>query len=165
MPRRAGNYRILHEPALGSDLVCPLQGRPLVNDCLSIASGPRKASLMSKSRTSAGTGTARSFKICIFSAPPNFPDIVPRGASRLNPRLRQDYGRLPRQNTHCGGYYAMTKENWPLIEPMKTKGAFLAGALSGCRNEGCLRGRSALRQLGSRQTTARVCRLSQPVTL
>ena len=25
----------------------------------------------------------------------------------------------------------MTKENWPLIGPMRTKGAFVAGALSG----------------------------------
>ncbi len=62
---------------------------------------------------------------------PNFPDIVLRGASRLNPRLKQYYGRLPRQITHYGGYYTMTKENWPLIGPMKTEGAFVAGALSG----------------------------------
>ena len=62
---------------------------------------------------------------------PNFPEIVLRGASRLNPRLKQYYGRLPRQITHYGGYYTMTKENWPLIGPMKTEGAFVAGALSG----------------------------------
>jgi glycine/D-amino acid oxidase-like deaminating enzyme len=62
---------------------------------------------------------------------PNFPDIVLRGASRLNPRLKQYYGRLPRQMTHYGGYYTMTKENWPLIGPMKTRRAFVAGALSG----------------------------------
>ncbi|SFN78550.1 Glycine/D-amino acid oxidase [Bradyrhizobium sp. Rc3b] len=62
---------------------------------------------------------------------PNFPDIVLRGASRLNPRLKQYYGRLPRQITHYGGYYTMTKENWPLIGPMKTKHAYVAGAMSG----------------------------------
>ncbi|SDH46567.1 Glycine/D-amino acid oxidase [Bradyrhizobium sp. Rc2d] len=62
---------------------------------------------------------------------PNFPDTVLRGASRLNPRLKQYYGRLPRQITHYGGYYTMTEENWPLIGPMKTKHAFVAGALSG----------------------------------
>ena len=61
----------------------------------------------------------------------NFPDIVLRGASRLNPRLKQYYGRLPRHITHYGGYYTMTKENWPLIGPMRAKGAFIAGALSG----------------------------------
>ena len=62
---------------------------------------------------------------------PNFPEIVLRGASRLNPRLKQYYGRLPRQTTHYGGYYTMTKENWPLIGPTRTKRAFVAGALSG----------------------------------
>lgn len=62
---------------------------------------------------------------------PNFPDIVLRAASRLNPRLKQYYGRLPRQITHYGGYYTMTRENWPLIGPMQTNGAFIAGALSG----------------------------------
>ncbi|WOH63722.1 FAD-dependent oxidoreductase [Bradyrhizobium sp. BWA-3-5] len=62
---------------------------------------------------------------------PNFPDIVLRAASRLHGRLKQYYGRLPRRITHYGGYYTMTKENWPLIGPMRTKGAFIAGALSG----------------------------------
>jgi glycine/D-amino acid oxidase-like deaminating enzyme len=62
---------------------------------------------------------------------PNFPDIVLRGASRLNPRLKTYYERLPRQMSHYGGYYPMTEENWPLIGPMKTKGAYIAGALSG----------------------------------
>lgn len=62
---------------------------------------------------------------------PNFPDIVIRGASRLTPSLHQYLGRLPRGAHHYGGYYAMTPENWPLIGPMRTSGAFLAGALSG----------------------------------
>lgn len=62
---------------------------------------------------------------------PNFPEIVLRGASRLNPRLKAYYGRLPARLSHYGGFYTMTAENWPLIGPMKTKGAFVAGALSG----------------------------------
>lgn len=62
---------------------------------------------------------------------PNFPEIVLRGASRLNPRLKAYYGRLPSRLSHYGGYYTMTRENWPLIGPMKTDGAFIAGALSG----------------------------------
>ena len=33
--------------------------------------------------------------------------------------------------SHYGGYYTMTPENWPLIGPMGTPGAFVAGALSG----------------------------------
>jgi glycine/D-amino acid oxidase-like deaminating enzyme len=62
---------------------------------------------------------------------PNFPDVVIRGASRLSPALRSYLGRLPRGARHYGGYYTMTPENWPLIGPMRTPGAFMAGALSG----------------------------------
>ncbi|MBM3571589.1 MAG: FAD-binding oxidoreductase [Alphaproteobacteria bacterium] len=62
---------------------------------------------------------------------PQFQDIVLRGASRLNPSLRTYIGRLPRQMSHYGGYYTMTAENWPLIGPLATPGAFVAGALSG----------------------------------
>lgn len=62
---------------------------------------------------------------------PHFPDIVLRGASRLHPKLAAYIGRLPRGTHHYGGYYAMTEENWPLIGPMRTPGAFIAGALSG----------------------------------
>lgn len=62
---------------------------------------------------------------------PNFPDIVLRGASRLNPSLAVYIGRLPRGTRHYGGYYTMTPENWPLIGPMRTQGTFMAGALSG----------------------------------
>ncbi|AZO80588.1 MULTISPECIES: FAD-binding oxidoreductase [unclassified Bosea (in: a-proteobacteria)] len=60
-----------------------------------------------------------------------FPDSVIRAASRLHPKLEAYIGRLPRGAHHYGGYYAMTAENWPLIGPMKTPGAFMAGALSG----------------------------------
>lgn len=66
-----------------------------------------------------------------LSTDENFPEIVLRGASRLNPGLRAYYGRLPGRLSHYGGYYTMTRENWPLIGPMATKGAFVAGALSG----------------------------------
>lgn len=62
---------------------------------------------------------------------PQFPDTVLRGASRLHPGLAAYIGRLPRGAHHYGGYYTMTEENWPLIGPMKTPGAFVAGALSG----------------------------------
>ncbi len=61
----------------------------------------------------------------------HFPDIVLRAASRLQPALRAYVGRLPRGARHYGGYYTMTKENWPLIGPTATPGAFVAGALSG----------------------------------
>lgn len=62
---------------------------------------------------------------------PQFPDTVLRAASRLNPALATYIGRVPRQTRHYGGYYTMTDENWPLIGPMRTPGAFVAGALSG----------------------------------
>jgi len=62
---------------------------------------------------------------------PHFPDIVLRGASRLNPKLSAYIGRLPRGARHYGGYYTLTEENWPLIGKMDTPGAFIAGALSG----------------------------------
>lgn len=62
---------------------------------------------------------------------PHYPDIVLRAAGRLNPSLRAYLGRLPRGARHYGGHYTMTAENWPLIGPMRTPGAFIAGALSG----------------------------------
>ncbi len=62
---------------------------------------------------------------------PLFPDLVLRGASRLNPALKKYLGRLPRNFAHYGGYYSMTDENWPIIGPMGIKGAYVVGALSG----------------------------------
>lgn len=60
-----------------------------------------------------------------------FPEIVLRGAARLNPALRVYYGRLPRTMHHYGGWYSMTDENWPLIGPMGPDGAFMNCAMSG----------------------------------
>lgn len=62
---------------------------------------------------------------------PRFPEIVLRGAARLNPALRAYYGRLPRQMHHYGGWYTRTTDNWPLIGPMGPEGAFMACGLSG----------------------------------
>lgn len=62
---------------------------------------------------------------------PNFPDIVLRGAARLNPALKAYYGQLPRNMHHYGGWYAMTEENWPLIGRMGHDGAFMNCAMSG----------------------------------
>lgn len=61
----------------------------------------------------------------------NFPDVVLRGAARLNPPLKAYYGQLPRNMHHYGGWYTMTTENWPLISPMGVEGAFMNCALSG----------------------------------
>jgi len=60
-----------------------------------------------------------------------FPEIVLRGAARLNPELKQYYEGLPGSLHHYGGYYTLTDENWPLIGPMDTEGAFVVGAMSG----------------------------------
>ena len=60
-----------------------------------------------------------------------FPEVVLRGAARLNPGLKVYYERLPRTMSHYGGYYTMTKENWPLIGPAGPDGSFVVGALSG----------------------------------
>lgn len=62
---------------------------------------------------------------------PQFPEIVLRGAARLNPALCAYYGRLPRAGHHYGGWYTRTRDNWPLIGPMGGDGAFMACALSG----------------------------------
>lgn len=62
---------------------------------------------------------------------PNFPEIVLRGAARLNPALKTYYGQLPRNMHHYGGWYTMTNENWPLIGPMGPDGAYMNCALSG----------------------------------
>ena len=76
--------------------------------------------------------------LCVFGAvtfgiidPAFGQDIVLRAASRLHPKLASYVGRLPRGAHHYGGYYTMTEENWPLIGPMSTPGAFVAGAHSG----------------------------------
>jgi len=60
-----------------------------------------------------------------------FPEVVLRGAAQLVPALKQYYDRLPSRRSHYGGYYTMTEENWPLIGPLKTPGAYVIGALSG----------------------------------
>ena len=61
----------------------------------------------------------------------NFPEIVLRGAARLNPSLKAYYDRLPSKMHHYGGYYTLTEENWPLVGKMDVDDTFVAGAMSG----------------------------------
>ena len=61
----------------------------------------------------------------------SFPEVVLRGASRLQPSLKAYYGKLPSRRVHYGGWYNMTNENWPLIGPMQLNGAFMNCAMSG----------------------------------
>ena len=44
-----------------------------------------------------------------------FPEVVLRGASRLQSRLKAYYGKLSTRRIHYGGWYNMTNENSPLI--------------------------------------------------
>ncbi|MDH3548817.1 MAG: FAD-dependent oxidoreductase, partial [Gammaproteobacteria bacterium] len=45
--------------------------------------------------------------------------------------LQQYVDHPPTRYSHYGGYYTMTEENWPLVGPMETEGAFMVAALSG----------------------------------
>lgn len=62
---------------------------------------------------------------------PHFPEIVLRGASRLQPALKAYFGRLPGTMHHYGGWYTMTEENWPLVGRMNVNDAYMVCALSG----------------------------------
>jgi glycine/D-amino acid oxidase-like deaminating enzyme len=61
----------------------------------------------------------------------HYPEIVLRGAARLNPALKVYYDGLPRKMIHYGGYYTKTDENWPLIGKTDVEGFYLNGAMSG----------------------------------
>ena len=61
----------------------------------------------------------------------SFPEVVLRGASRLQPSLKAYYGNLPSRRIHFGGWYNMTNEIWPLIGPMQMEGAYMNCAMSG----------------------------------
>ena len=67
----------------------------------------------------------------------SFPDVVIRGASRFIPRLERYIAKLPKPILHYGGYYTKTEENLPLIGAMKTRGAYVIGALSGFGTMAC----------------------------
>ncbi len=60
-----------------------------------------------------------------------FPEIVLRAASRLNPSLKAYVDHMPTGIHHYGGFYTLTDENWPLIGEMEVEGSFVVGAMSG----------------------------------
>jgi glycine/D-amino acid oxidase-like deaminating enzyme len=62
---------------------------------------------------------------------PRFPEIVMRSAAAFIPSLQEYVEHPPTRYSHYGGYYTMTEENWPLIGPMQTEGAYMVAALSG----------------------------------
>jgi len=59
-----------------------------------------------------------------------FLEVVLRGATKLVPELRQYIGKIANP-MHDGGYYTESKENIPIIGPMRVDGAFIVGALGG----------------------------------
>jgi glycine/D-amino acid oxidase-like deaminating enzyme len=61
----------------------------------------------------------------------HYPEIVMRAATRLNPSLTAYADNFPTRFSHYGGYYSMTRENWPLIGPLGVDGAYIVSALSG----------------------------------
>ena len=62
---------------------------------------------------------------------PHFPEVVLRGACRLQPGLRNYYNGFPREFIHYGGYYTMTEENWPLIGETAIPGYVVSVGMSG----------------------------------
>jgi glycine/D-amino acid oxidase-like deaminating enzyme len=61
----------------------------------------------------------------------DFPNIVIRGASRFMPALKAYIDELPTPVVQMAGYYSRTPENWPLVGPLGTEGAFTVAALAG----------------------------------
>jgi glycine/D-amino acid oxidase-like deaminating enzyme len=59
-----------------------------------------------------------------------YPEVALRGLSRMMPRMKEYFGRMPRPQLD-GGYYTKTRENRPLVGPMGVEGAFVLGAVSG----------------------------------
>ncbi len=60
-----------------------------------------------------------------------FPEVVLHGAAKLHPALKAYYGALPSRRNLYGGYYTMTKENWPLIGPTAVDGMYVSVGMSG----------------------------------
>jgi len=61
---------------------------------------------------------------------PMHAEVVLRGLSRMIPGLEAYRERVPKTWVD-GGYYVKTPENYPIIGPLRTPGAFVIGALSG----------------------------------
>ena len=61
---------------------------------------------------------------------PLYGEVVIRGLAAIFPGMAAYADAMP-QRIVDGGYYTKTVENRPLAGPMRTEGAFVAGALSG----------------------------------
>ncbi|MGH2545207.1 MAG: NAD(P)/FAD-dependent oxidoreductase [Ardenticatenaceae bacterium] len=61
---------------------------------------------------------------------PHQPEIILRGVATMIPALARYLERMPKPVID-GGYYTRTRENRPLIGPLRPRGAYVIGALSG----------------------------------
>ena len=59
-----------------------------------------------------------------------YPEIALRGLATMLPGMSAYFDRLPRPQLDFG-YYTKTRDNHPLVGPLKVKGAFITGAVSG----------------------------------
>lgn len=60
----------------------------------------------------------------------DFPEVTLRGLTRMLPRLREYFARMPRPQMD-GGYYTKARDNLPLVGPSGAQGSFVVGAVSG----------------------------------
>ena len=59
-----------------------------------------------------------------------YPEIVLRGLAAILPGMKEYFPRMPRPQLD-GGFYTKTRENRPLVGPMRVDGAYVIGAVSG----------------------------------
>jgi sarcosine oxidase, subunit beta len=59
-----------------------------------------------------------------------YPEVALRGLARMLPRMKEYFAKMPRPQLD-GGYYTRTRENRPLVGPMRVEGAYVIGAVSG----------------------------------
>jgi len=59
-----------------------------------------------------------------------YPEIALRGLAAMLPGMQDYFNKMPRPQLD-GGYYTKTRENRPLVGPLRVEGAFVIGAVSG----------------------------------
>jgi len=59
-----------------------------------------------------------------------YPEVALRGLAEMLPRMKEYFAKMPRPQLD-GGYYTKTRENRPLVGPMRLDGAHVIGAVSG----------------------------------
>jgi len=59
-----------------------------------------------------------------------YPEVALRGLAKMLPSMKEYFAKMPRPQLD-GGYYTKTRENRPLVGPMRVEGAYVIGAVSG----------------------------------